>query len=49
MTKQVITQEIIVSRKVYAPRSQKLAQFFRAVALFSMPLRSAKLGLRRRK
>lgn len=30
-------------------RSQRLVHFFRAVALFSVPLRSVEFGLRRRK
>lgn len=49
MTKEVLTQETKTLGAVRAPRTRKLAQFFRAVALFSTPLRSAKLGLRRRK
>ena len=48
MTNQVLTHEKQEVKTISAPRSRKLARFFRAVALFSAPLRSAKLGLRRR-
>jgi len=37
------------TKDITAYRTKKLVHFFRAVALFSMPIRSSGLGLRRRK
>lgn len=50
MTKDVITKvQLNNVSNVPAYRTKKLVHFFRAVALFAMPIRCSELGLRRRK
>ncbi len=50
MTREVITRvQLDTISKVPAYRTKKLVHFFRAVALFTAPVRSSELGLRRRK
>lgn len=44
-------REVMTDNRVYISiyRTRRLVQFFRAVSLFSMPIRSSELGLRRRR
>ncbi|MGL4562875.1 MAG: hypothetical protein ACRCVW_03365 [Brevinema sp.] len=48
---QQVTSNITVNQmhSVSACRTKNLVHFYRAVALFSIPIRSSALGLRRRK
>lgn len=50
MTREIVTSIPITKyTTTVAFRTKNLVHFYRAVALFSMPVRSSELGLRRRK